>query len=212
MFSRFMSFGCAIVALISCTSENNRLDRELHAILGALPGTYAGQAPLGLALNGELQNIFHKIARIDAPQFGDEVLFYQLSRDAPDGPPLQMKIFVFDTSKDREMNRMSSFIFISDQLQGNLEKHPEKWTELDPTSLMSFPESCAFNWEGVDNGFEGHVSAADCLYSSRAFQQDIRPQMTYRIVHERFEWDESLYTEEMKVIVSTGGVLTAYRQ
>jgi hypothetical protein len=200
------------LGLLGCSSTGSGLDRDMDELMQALPGSYAGEAPIMSSPSGEMQDIFHKLAPIDAPQFGERVLYYQLSTGSADGPALQQKIFVLSVPPGSDVIRMRAYVFAPGQAEGNLEQDPDRWDDLDPAALMNFPESCAFTWARVSGGFEATVRPANCSFSSRAFKQMISPDMTYRIEGDRFEWTETLYGEGQRIIVSTDGALVAWRE
>ena len=198
--------------LAACTAPAPNLDADLAALLAQLPGSYAGEIPDPRSPSGEMLPVFHKLVPIDAPQFGEQVFYYQLSTGSGDGPALQQKIFVFDTAPDRVANRMRAYVFAPGQAAGNLEQDPDRWASLDPAALMDFPPECAFRWTRVAGGFEAVVNAGDCAFKGRSFPQTIRPQMSYRLMGDEFVWDEVLYAEGRKVLASTDGPRTAYRE
>jgi len=200
------------VLLSGCTRPTPTLEQELDALLQLLPGRYAGEAPDARSPEGASMAIFHKIVPIDAPQFGAKVFYYQLSRGSADGPALQQKIFVFDTASGRSANRMRAWVFAPGQADGNLESAPARVAALRPDELMSFPEACAFLWSRIGDTFEGVVSAENCGFRSRQFNQEIRPDMRYRVNADRFEWNETLYGEGRRVIATTDGSLIAFRE
>lgn len=202
---------CGLALLASCHRPAQSLDGELVELLNALPGTYAGMAPKALSQNGEMEKLFHTFAPIDAPQFGERALYYQISAESPAGPVLQAKIFVFDTEPRRQSNTMRAFILDPAQAGNGLQNDQSRLADLVPSQLMSFPDECFFTWRPVSEGFVG-AGSDNCAYPSRAFKQVIRPEMTYRILGDRFEWEEALYGEDGKAIVSTNGTLAALRQ
>jgi len=177
-----------------------------------LPGSYAGEAPNMSSPSGEMQDIFHKLAPIDAPQFGERVLYYQLSTGSADGPALQQKVFVLGVPPGSEVIRMRAYVFAPGQAEGNLEQDPDRWDDLEPTALMNFPEACAFTWTRISGGFEATVRPANCSFPSRAFGGTISPDMAYRIQGDRFEWAETLYGEGQRIMATTDGALVAWRE
>lgn len=207
-----LTLALLVSLLAACMAPAPNLDDELAALLKQLPGSYAGEIPNPRSPTGEMLPVFHKLVRIDAPQFGEQVLYYQLSTGSSDGPALQQKIFVFDTAPGRVENRMRAYVFAPGQAAGNLEQDPDRWASLDPAALMDFPPECAFLWTRVAGGFEAVVNAGDCAFTSRAFSQTIRPQMTYRLVGDEFLWDEVLYGEGRRVVASTDGPRVSYRE
>jgi hypothetical protein len=186
-------------------------DQELDRLLELFPGTYTGTAPVPRATDGSTQVIHHKIAPIDAPQFGARVYYYQLSTGGPDGMPLQQKIFAFDTGPERASNRMRAWVFAPGQAAANLEQRPEAWSAIDPAAMLSFPDACAFQWSTISGGFEGTVARQDCTFDGRSFGQPVSPDMRYGVYPARFEWQETLYAADGSVLVSTRGNLQAER-
>jgi hypothetical protein len=209
-------FRIASVLLIAacssgCAVQSPVKDRELSELLELLPGVYAGVATVPGTTDGRTQPIFHKIAPIDASQFGARSFYYQLSTGGPDGTPLQQKIFAFDTRPVRAGNRMRAWIFAPGDEPPNLEQSPDRWFELEPSRLQSFPDACAFRWARIGDGFEGIVSRQDCRFDSRRFGQPVSPDMRYAVFPDRLEWQESLYGADGELLVSTGGKLVANR-
>lgn len=200
-----------VLSLAACSAKPPPLDQELDGVLGLFPGTYSGSAPVPRATDGSTQAIHHKIAPIDAAQFGERVYYYQLSTGGPDGQALQQKIFVFDTGAGREANRMRAWIFAPGQVAANLEQRPGEWGDIDPARLLSFPDACAFQWRAMDDGFEGIVTRDACTFDGRSFGQPVSPDMRYAVHPGRFEWQETLYAADGSVLVSTGGKLVASR-
>ena len=203
---------CLLACLLAaCTVPPQRAYRELTDLLELLPGNYSGVAPVPRATDGSTQAIHHKIAPIDAPQFGARVYYYQLSTGGPDGRPLQQKIFAFDSGQERAGNRMRAWIFAPGQVAANLEQRPGDWNAVDPATMLSFPEACAFQWSSLPRGFEGVVARTRCTFESRGFGQAVSPDMRYAVFPDRFEWEESLYGADGQVLASTGGKLVASR-
>lgn len=199
------------LALAACAAEPPPVDRELDGVLGLLPGTYSGTAPVPRATDGSTQVIHHKIAPIDAAQFGERVYYYQLSTGGSNGQALQQKIFVFDTRIDRDTNRMRAWILAPGQVAANLEQRPGEWGDIDPAQLLSFPDACAFQWRAQEGGFEGVVTRDACTFEGRSFGQPVSPDMRYAVHPDRFEWQETLYAADGSVLVTTGGNLVAAR-
>jgi hypothetical protein len=209
---RFRSpFICAILLLASCVRPAPSLNTELGELLEALPGVYVGMAPKALSPDGTMQKLVHTFAAIDAAQFGEKTLYYQVSAENAAGPVLQAKIFVFDVQSGRQSNIMRAFILDTAQAGNGLHADAARLAALNPSELMSFPEDCFFSWGRVSEGFVG-TGSATCTYPSRAFKQRIRPEMTYRILGDRFEWEEALYGEDGSAVVTTNGTLTAFRK
>ena len=168
-----------------------RLDAELAQIVALLPGRYQGTMPVMSDPSAKkTETVYHKIARIDAPQFGAVVMYHQIGAVSPDGPPAQQKIYVFDVSPSRTENRMRSFVIPRGRGLQNLES---LGPELAPDSLMNFPPECAIRWRRVSGGFAAHVSARDCQYPSQTWKTDVRPDVTYVLKQRSFSLQESMY-------------------
>jgi len=209
----YLSSVFAVACLVgSCSVLAPESDGELSDLLALLPGIYAGEAPVPGAPDGRTQKIFHKIAPIDASQFGAQAFYYQLSTGGPDGQPLQQKIFAFKTNPTRPGNRMRAWIFSPGQEAPNLEQRPDSWFYLEAAKLLSFPDDCAFRWSRVPGGFEGVVKPDNCTFQSERFGTAVSPNMRYAVFSDRLEWQETLYDADRKTLVSTGGNLIALRQ
>jgi len=201
-----------VACLAGCAATRPAPLADLEQLMRELPGSYAGTMQDPRSPTGEEQAIFHKLAPIDAPQFGERVLYYQLSTGSADGPVLQQKIFVLSVPPGSPAIRMRAYVFAPGQAAGNLEQDPDRWTGLEPAALMNFPDSCAFTWSRAGGAFEAVVRPSQCTFSSRAFGQPISPDMTYRLDGDRFEWTETLYGEGQRILATTSGTLVAYRE
>ncbi len=203
--------GC-VAFLSGCQRPEPSLEAELKGLLALLPGVYAGTAPVPGATDGRTQTIAHTMASIEAPQFGQHVMYYQLTAPGPDGPVLQQKLFVFDDRLNRRLNRAQPFVFGPGQTPRDLHRSPEYWATLDPQQLLSFPVDCAFIWTPMAGGYRGEVTPQRCAFESPGFGQPIRPEMTYRVTTEEFVWSENLRGADGSVVATTGGALRATRQ
>jgi peptidylprolyl isomerase len=206
----------ALLAVPAAPAATPALDAELDRILALLPGRYAGDAPDPRDPAGlQRRPLQHKIARIEAPQFGGDTVFYhQISRDGLDSPtPFQQKIYVFDRSPGRSVNRMRSFVFRPGQGFANLERDPAAQKSLDPAALMNFPEACAIRWSRGDTegSFVARVRREDCSYESAAFRQSISPELTYVLSAGSFGIEDLLYGVDGKPLFPPTGLLTAAR-
>ena len=194
----------ALSALLICgcahTSPN--LDTERSNIFETLPGTYAGKMT---AADGGVTNITHSFEQIDAPQFSSHVLYYEIDSDAPNGPGVQRKIFVFDDTPERKENRMKAYLITEDQMPSG------EWSSVNPDELRTFPDVCAFRWTKTDGGYAGTVKPSDCAFPSQVFDGTIRSDMTYQIEGDALTWEEVLLTDALDVIVTTNGLQTARR-
>lgn len=208
-----LGFGI-LFALTSCAqsevTETTLLDQELADIQKMLTGEYAGQAPKGFTPSGERQDLVHAFQPVDLPQFGDDVIYYQIKSGEPEKSILQAKIFVFSDDPEREANTMRAFVLTSQQAEALHESGKGGWTALEPNTLMSFPDTCFFTWGREGNGFTAHGSDK-CSYPSRAFKQTIQPEMRYRISDTQFTMEETLRGEDGEAIVTTGGPLVSER-
>lgn len=187
------------------------LENELAALLDLLPGTFAGEAPKGMKPGAEMHMLVHSFTPVVAPQFGEQVLYYQVSRGTAQGPILQAKIFVFATDPQRPANTMHALVLTPEQAEALRSRDAADWQQLAPDRLMSFPETCFFTWTRHADGFVGEGSDR-CSYASKAFGQTITPDMRYRISSDAFELEETLTGEDGGIIVTTGGTLVTRRQ
>ena len=177
---------------------------ELEGLLGMLPGEYAGVATLS---DGEARRLAHRITPIQLPQFGERVLYYQLSEDAANASALQQKLFVLEQDAGQPGIRMRAYYFPPGRFEPNLDRRPEDWRRLDPSQLMSFPDSCAFRWRAEGNTYRGVVKRTLCQFDSPAFGQVIQAEMQYRVTERTFEWTEDLYGADGTSLATTGGNL-----
>ncbi len=190
------------------------LERELRDLLDVLPGYYSGEVrdpsdPTGT----RRMTLFHKIVRIEAPQFGETVFYHQISRDGFDSiRPAQQKIYAFDRNPSRRDNRMRSWVFYPNQQAGNLERSPTAIAALQADSMMNFPPECAIRWQrGEQSNFIARVRPEDCSFSSAAFRQRIRPDMTYVAARDSFGVEDILYGESGQRLIPPAGLLTVSR-
>jgi predicted secreted Zn-dependent protease len=178
--------GCASVG-----GGADRLDAELDRITRLWSGTYA---------DAEYR---HRIEPILAPRFGERVYFYQLERAEAGDKPLQQKVFSFRTDPQRERNRMHAWVLSPAQLDPGIADDPAKWLTLAPGELTDFPDACAFVWRATRGAYRGAVSADNCEFSSGAFGQRVRPDMSYTVSTDALVWDETLAGADGVVLAST---------
>jgi predicted secreted Zn-dependent protease len=76
---------------------------------------------------------------------------------------------------------------------------------------MGFPDDCAFVWRKTNTGFLGRVSPDACEFDSRAFDQPVRPDMSYEIDASGLTWTETLRDDGGDELASTSGALRARR-
>jgi hypothetical protein len=183
------------------------LEAELREIVAALPGRYSGPANGG--------TIYHKIVRIDAPQFGGDTVFYhQISRDGFDSQaPFQQKVYVFDRSPARTANVMRSWVFFPKQGYANFERDAAALKSVQPAMLMNFPVECAIRWSrGEAPGqFFARVRRGQCSFDGVAFKQRITPEMTYLLERDAFSIEDILYGENGQPLFPSSGLLRAPR-
>lgn len=186
---------------------NATLEAELREIVAALPGRYSGPANGG--------TIYHKIVRIDAPQFGGDTVFYhQISRDGFESQaPFQQKVYVFDRSPTRNANVMRSWVFFPKQGYANFEQDAAALKTVQPAMLMNFPVECAIRWSrGEAPGqFYARVRRGQCSFDGVAFKQRITPEMTYLLEREAFSIEDILYGENGQPLFPSSGLLRAPR-
>lgn len=191
-----------------------QLHAELTQILAALPGVYAGQAPDPANPTKQIA-VFHKIVRVDAPQFGGDAVFYhQISRDDADSTaPAQRKIYVFDRNPKRAYNAMRAFVFAHGQGSANLERDAAALQALDPAKLLNFPLACAIRWsrDEARKAFVAQVRREACSYESPAFKQRISPQLTYVLTKNGFAFEDVLYGADGNPLSPPSGLLPAKR-
>lgn len=207
-------FVLAALIAAGCTSPERRtadLAAELGDIVTLWPGRFGGEARLPGDGGDELQPIFHEIAAIDAPQFGELVYAYTLRREGFDGPVLQQKVFAFDDDPLRETNSMRAWVFAPDQLEPKFATMPARWRQVAPVDLVDFPDDCAFVWRKKKTAYIGRVSSDVCGFDSRAFGQRVQPDMSYEINADALTWKETLRGESGDALASTSGALRAER-
>ncbi len=190
------------------------LERELAEIVELLPGLYVGET--SDPRTGASLKLHHKIVRIDAPQFGSDLVFYHLlARDGFDSAqPFQQKIYAFDRRPDRVRNSMRSWVYLPTTPGSNLERDPQRQRSLQQSELMNFPaELCAIRWSRGDQPreFVARVRSEDCVFESAAFKQKLRPDMTYVLSPAAFGIQDILNGENGKPLFPTSGISIAPR-
>ncbi|MFK8014664.1 MAG: CpcT/CpeT family chromophore lyase [Gammaproteobacteria bacterium] len=192
------------LALTSCASHQSEdvqatdLTAELREIVSLFTGHYRGLAPDPLARNDPqvpaTMEVFHRVAQIDAPQFGGIVLYHQLNRERLDGPAIQRKIYAFDTDVSRANNRMKAYYILPEQPWIDLDRNPDAVKEIAPDELKSFPVECDMNWTSQLGTIEAVIKPGACLFESTAFGQTVRAEMTYTVNKDGFDLYEAMYT------------------
>ncbi len=179
-----------------------RTESELRTIVRLLPGRYDG--PVGTATRVSGGGLKHKIARLDAPQFGEIVFYHQIARDSIDSTsPSAQKIYVFDRDPRRTHNSTRSFVIMPGRGLANLEQDLAAQRTLDPATLLRFPAECDLRWtrDRRQGAFVAHVGREHCSFDSPSFRQRIAPDMTYSVSPESFSIEETLYGENGQPLV-----------
>ena len=205
-----LSLFVAAGALSACVSAPAPALDEPALIHAALIGVYVGQASETEEGSFDPEGIVHSFEPLNAPQFGEYVLFYQIIVDDAASPASQRKIFVLEPGDNDSAARMSAYILGADQSFDPSDS--DALASLDPDTLMTFPAACDFNWSATDRGFEGLVRPDACAFQGRVFEGTIRAQMTYNISADTLLWEEALYTGDFVSIVTTDGLQRAVRQ
>ena len=203
MFGKHLIVPLSVFLLGACSHNGSSIDAEREGIFAALPGTYLGEIA---SSEGGAASVTHSFQKIDAPQFGSHVLYYEIDSDDPNGPGVQRKIFVFDDAPNRQENRMKAYLITDAQMPSG------EWSSINPAELRTFPDECAFLWSQVEGGYAGIVKSSDCAFPSQVFGGTIRSDMTYQITGDALAWEEVLLTDTLDVIVSTNGLQTALRR
>lgn len=199
----------------SAAPTHTALDAELTQLFTALPGRFAGEAP-DPGKPGSRSPLFHKIARVNAPQFGSNAVFYhQISRDSLDSTaPFLRKFYVFDRNPARRANSMRAFVLTDAVAGANFERDAAAVAALDPAKLMSFPRGCDVSWT-LDAGrktFVGRVHQESCAFDSAAFRQRVSPEMTYELNDAGFAQQEQFFDAAGKPLFPPTGLVAAARQ
>lgn len=213
---RALLLACAALATTGANAQDTpALEQELSALLASLPGEYVGTAPKGMTPQGETHQLIHRLRAVTAPQLGERVMYYTVTRDTADRPILQAKLFVFESAPTRSANTMHALVLTQAQAEALRDEDEgdsgAAWQKLEREGLMSFPSDCFFTWTRDEAGFNA-AGSTTCSYESRAFKQVITPKMRYRISEESFQFEETLLGEDGQAIVSTGGLLSAARR
>ena len=194
----FLLSGCVFAS----TPEDPR-DSLLDILIGSYMGEMENEP-------GVLTPISHSFERVDAPHFGEFVLLYQVINGDKDTLGSQAKIFVLTNDAERNAIRTKVYLLSFDDVPTT--GAANEWVKIDPESLRGFPEDCDIFWTEIEGGFTGNVKPSDCTFPSQVFKGNIRPKMTYQVFDDSLLWEEALYRDNMKVIVSTDGLLSASRQ
>ena len=213
---------CALPAAYAANNNHaakpaiTALDSQLAQILQLFPGRYSGEANDPADASGKARlTLYHKIARINAPQFGgDAVYYHQISRDGFDSPqPLQQKIYAFDRSPVRKANSMRAFVFPLSATAAHLQDDPAAALALQPGKLMVFPAACDIRWAaGSSPGvYRARVRRGDCSYDSVAFKQKISPDLTYELSGASFAMEDVLFGADGNALFPSSGLLTTPR-
>lgn len=206
-----------LVALPGVGGHALDLEGELTEILALLPGRYRGVAPDPRDPEAPAQPLFHKIVRIDAPQFGSDAVYYHvIAREGYDSvTPFQQKIYAFDRSAGRAGNAMRSWVYLPTTPGTNLDQDPARQRSLQREELMSFPTpACAIRWSrrSPSGEYTARVQPADCVFPSAAFRQDLRPDMTYVLSPASFGIEDILNGEDGRPLFPSSGIVTATRE
>lgn len=142
-----------------------------RALAAALAGTWDNQrqfdaAPATLkvppSVNGEWLDLQHALfTRVEAPAFGEQVLYLEWRSGGPEGPVSRQRIWSFSTGEDGR-TRMAFYAFVDGKPWAGRGAEPNAFRTLRLQDLRGYDATCALVFERTPAGVQGLVTADRC--------------------------------------------------
>lgn len=150
-------------------------------LIARFEGQYRGEvlgSEVGRPTEGTL--VMHTFVRgIEAPAFGDNIVYLEQRYGGPEGSITRQRIFAFN--EDRQGVVTTAYDFPDGAKYARSDAVPQRLAALTPDDMYSFPEGCRIRWSKENNTYVGAVKRTDCRIESRGGRGDVFVDMVYRL-------------------------------
>lgn len=180
-----------ITSLWASSAGALSVDDVIDRFEGQYQGTING-ASIGRADDGTL--LLHTfVHRIDAPAFGDAVVYMEQRYGGPEGVINRQRVFTFE--QDGEAVLTTAYDFTDGAKYARTDAVPERLTGVNPQDLYSFPAGCRIRWSNDNGVYVGAVSRQDCAIESRFGWGTVFIDMVYRVTDSHYTLFEEGYND-----------------
>lgn len=191
-----LGLALACITLIPSSALALSVDDVLSRFEGQYQGVIDGGA-LGRPDEGPI--VLHTfVHRIEAPAFGDAVMYLEQRYGGPDGTINRQRVFTFAQDNDDVLT--TAYDFTEGAKYARSDAVPERLSELTPEDLYSFPEGCRIRWSDENGTFVGAVSRKDCGIKSRFGWGTVFVDMVYRVTDTAYTLFEEGYDDADKLL------------
>jgi len=159
-----MACGMLLPALGAQAGQNGA-DDSVRAMLAMMEGTYRSDPTV--ATDAELPDLLDRRVLVQAPTFGDYVMYWQLN-SGPDSEVYRQRLLVFEATDDGEIVQ-TTWSFRTPERFVDAFDAPELFAELAADAVVAtLPKGCDQVWRRTNTGWEGSVSPENCrVWSER---------------------------------------------
>lgn len=138
------------------------------------------------------------VHRIDAPAFGDDVIYMEQRYGGPEGTINRQRVFAF--TQDGAAVMTTAYDFTDGAKYARTDAVPERLSDVRPEDLYSFPEGCRIRWTDENNTYVGAVSRQNCAIESRFGWGTVLIDMVYRLDAPAFTLYEQGYNDSDELL------------
>jgi hypothetical protein len=158
----------AALALAGCASRpltESRLDKELNTLVALYAGAYLSPVTEGARPDAAT---FYRVVAIAPPAGARHALYAEMRRGDAQGPVIRQRLFLFDESPGRSVNRLIAHSFADPAAAEALVRDPALVAAGRLAHARSLePAGCDMIFRPREGGFVGRIEATDCAITGR---------------------------------------------
>lgn len=173
---------------------------SVDEVIDRFAGQYQGRidgAAIGRPDDGTI--VLHTFAhRIDAPAFGDAVVYLEQRYGGPEGTINRQRVFTFAQEDDEVVT--TAYDFTDGAKYARSDAAPQRLSGVKPEDLYSFPDGCRIRWSDDNGTYVGAVTRQACGIKSRFGWGTVFVDMIYRVTDTAYTLFEEGYDESDKLL------------
>lgn len=106
--------------------------------------------------------LYNLAKRVQVPALGQDAVYAEQHRNAPDGPLLWQRLYKFALDTDQGVIVMTPYDFANGQQLAGAYSDPTPLAKLEPAALKQQPDGCIVLWRHDGSGFAGTLKPGSC--------------------------------------------------
>ncbi len=167
---------------------------EPAAIAARLQGSWTNLAQIAGAYgtggtDASVDARFMEMAVVEAPAFGDHVVYLQWRAPDAEGRVTRQRLWAFD--RDAEGRTIMRFFALLDA-NALIDAHrtaPERFARLSPADVTGYPEGCTLPFTEIAGAYVGSIPES-CVITAQRSGRTMRIEAHIRVEPRRFVYDE----------------------